>query len=132
MILFICPALMRPIRHQAIIYKLGIASKLDGVFYLGVTVKKSLKVFGNKVPIKYFKETSPELAAICGYCQKEPLAIFINDSLSAKNKASTIIHELGHSIIFSAGLDQVLSEEIQEIICEQFAKVISENYNLKK
>lgn len=95
-------------------------------------MKKSFNVFGNKVPIRFFKETSPELAEICGYCQKEPLAIFINENLSAKNKSQTYIHELGHAIIFSAGLDQVLSAEVQEIICEQFAKVISENYNLKK
>lgn len=89
-------------------------------------------VFGNKVPIKFFEETSPELASICGYCQKEPLAIFINETLSSKNKASTVLHELGHAIIFSAGLDQVLTAEVQEIICEQFAKVISENYTLKR
>lgn len=95
-------------------------------------MKKNLMVFGNKVPIRYFKETSPELAEICGYCQKEPLAIFINENLSAKNEASTIAHEMGHAIIFSAGLDQVLSAEIQEIICEQFARVINENYRLKK
>lgn len=67
-----------------------------------------------------------------GYCQKEPLAIFLNDNLTKEQYDSTVLHELFHAIIFRVGLDQILTPESNEMICETFSKFVAENYKLKR
>lgn len=45
--------------------------------------------------------------------------------------SETLVHELGHAILFEGGLYCGLDEKLREVIVQQFAQVITKNFYLR-
>jgi len=99
----------------------------------GSDMKKHINVFGVKVPVKYFNDSkSDEHKELMGYCEKSPIAIYINKSLSKEDQINTMYHECIHAIFFRLGLDQNLSYEMQEMLCESIGNFMNEEMCFKR
>ena len=84
---------------------------------------KSLDVFGvnYKVIEKY------DLLNDDGECCSIAHEIRLKKTMRDKE---TLIHELGHAILFEAGLYCAINEELREVIVQQFAQVITKNFKI--
>ena len=56
-----------------------------------------------------------------GDCCFEKKIIRVHPELDQENREKTLLHELGHAIIFETGLYQVLHPDIIEIIVDNFS-----------
>lgn len=92
---------------------------------------KKFNVFGTKVPVLYF-DGDEENKDLYGYCEKSPIRIYINSSLSKQEQIITCLHELHHSLCFRLGFDQILDDTMMELMAEAFADVVYDNFIKKK
>jgi len=66
-----------------------------------------------------------------GTCCDRKKRIRIDALLKNDDFKRTLLHEIGHSIMYETGLAQGLSEEIQEVITENFSNVIIDLFHIR-
>lgn len=87
---------------------------------------KKLDVFGVKYSVHEKSELVPENDD--GECCPHDHELRLRKT--ARDKES-LLHELGHAILFEGGLYCGLDEKLREVIVQQFAQVINKNFHLR-
>lgn len=87
----------------------------------------SLKVFGQRVAIKYVRYIK-DAHGDYDYHTKQ---IRLEESLKGKLFVETLIHEAIHAVFDRVGLNQAIDHNLEEIVCDNVAKMIEENFVLE-
>ena len=95
--------------------------------------KKSICILGQDVKIEHSKDNLVGTNGnyLYGFYNDHEKKITIAPIDHKVELEKTILHEIGHAMIFRSGLAQVLSHEVQEILCEVFSNVVHENFKIK-
>lgn len=65
---------------------------------------------------------------IAGYCYPDRKLIELNSSLDSAGLLETLLHEMGHAIMFELHIDQTsIHRDLLEIVVEGFAQEILRN-----
>lgn len=102
-------------------------------FQKGCDVKRKWSVFGQDVVVEMTKGPKHDHQGnlMRGYYDPEKHYIWIDSTLNLKERHLTLIHELGHVLLFRLGLEQAVSSEMHELIVEAYSKFIYENFKFK-
>jgi hypothetical protein len=85
----------------------------------------TLNIFGKTWRVFNNPSLNDEYDGICDY---EGLGIHLSPKLSKDQYATTLLHEVGHAILFSVGLQSTsVSRDLEEIIVEAFANSLHLN-----
>ena len=63
-----------------------------------------------------------------GDCCPDSHEIRLNKSIRDRE---TLLHEIGHAILFEGGLYTALDEKLREVIVQQFGQVIAKNFYIR-
>lgn len=91
--------------------------------------KKKWIVYGRPVSVKIVENLIDDLTGrtLAGVYYHDNGSILINGSLSRDEQCKTILHELGHALMYRIGLNQTsISEDNHEIIVEAFSNFMFE------
>jgi hypothetical protein len=87
---------------------------------------KKVEVLGAIYPVIEYSEVLPEDED--GQCCPEDHEIRLKKSI---RDSETLIHEVGHAILFEGGLFCALDEKLREVIVQQYAQVLSKNFYIR-
>lgn len=98
-------------------------------------IKKSYNVFGQpiKMNLKKGPLTDEYGRQLAGFFDPQKNTILVDNSLPEDQLIKTIIHELGHALLFRLGLPQTsLPHDLHELIVEGYSNFIYEEFVEKK
>jgi len=86
-------------------------------------------IFGIKYKIKYVNLLSDNYL---GWFKPIEQEILIEHTLKGDKRMKTLIHEIGHGVFHTTGLNQTsIGYDLQEIIVENIAQAIVQNFDIK-
>ena len=89
-------------------------------------------VFGAKIKIIEHKNLYYEGTKVDGIFQSDKRVIFLEKTLPRHEKIHTLIHELGHAVLWRVSIVQCgLAPEVEEMIADTFATLMVETFNLR-
>jgi hypothetical protein len=98
-------------------------------------MKKHLKVFGQKVKIRFVVNLMHNNRFVWGLYSYDEKTIFLADQLKEKKNIAvyqeTLFHELIHAAFHILGYSQTsLSSDLEELIAENVSKVVLSNFRI--
>ena len=90
---------------------------------------KKLNILGSKWTIK--RLTGLKDKGILGKCVFREKVIYLDADLKGYELDHTLIHEIGHSIIFRSSIYQSLNYELEEVLVDIYATALLDNFSLK-
>lgn len=95
--------------------------------------RKSFCILGQNVKVIYSSKPLVDQTGrpLAGYFDIDKNTIMVGH-IGEKEDYKTLIHELGHALVFRSGLAQIISLEAQEILCEALSHFIYENFDMRK
>lgn len=93
-------------------------------------MKKSWNIYGKRVNVKIVKDLKLPTGEPCiGLYDHEKSMIYIEESLSPKDKWHTLAHEIIHAMQFRLGYHQTqMGVDFLELMAETFGNMIAENF----
>jgi len=92
----------------------------------------SIDVFGATIEIIERKYLTFGEDKVDGLFIPDQKVILIEKTLSKEDKIQTLIHELGHAVIWRVSINQSgLSPELEEVIVDTYATMLTEVFNLR-
>lgn len=92
----------------------------------------SLQVFGAEIKIIERADLMFGEEKVDGLFIPDTKIIMIEKSLPKEEKIQTLIHELGHAVIWRVSINQSgLSPELEEVIVDTYATMMTEVFNLR-
>lgn len=91
----------------------------------------SITVLGLKIKIKYEIDPEIEGTIVDGYFSAQENLIVINKNQSKDQQHLTLLHEIGHGLLYRTGTHSILSAEVEELIVEQFSQMMHDLLRFK-
>lgn len=89
---------------------------------------ETLIIFGREFTVSVEEIEGGDLGA----CNPNTEEIKISPDQRQKDRLHSLIHEMGHAVIYRTGIFQGLDEKVIEVIVENMATAILENFTLIK
>jgi Zn-dependent peptidase ImmA (M78 family) len=93
-------------------------------------IPKKINIKGRPYKILFIKGLIEKQHAM-GICCETKKEIHLDSKLKDEDLKATLLHEIGHAIMFETGLTQCLSHDIQEIVTENFSNVIIDLFHIR-
>ncbi len=90
----------------------------------------NINVLGEKWKIK--RVAGLKENGIMGKCIFREKLIAIDSTLTGYDLEHTLIHELGHALIYRSSIYQSLPHEIEEILVDIYGTFLLDNFSLKR
>jgi len=92
----------------------------------------SVQVFGAEIQIVERAGLYYEGVKVDGLFMSDKKLIMVEKALSKEEKTQTLIHELGHAVIWRCSITQSgLVPEVEEMIVDTYATMMTEIFNLR-
>jgi len=91
-------------------------------------VRKAINIKGEKYSFKYL--TPQEMGHVYGRCDFANKIIYYDGTLKGDILIQTILHEIGHAILFEVGLLQAVNQDLHEIIVENYANELCKHFKI--
>lgn len=96
---------------------------------------RSINVHGQKVKIKLSEKpiVDQEARPLAGYYDDDTKEIVLNPELSEREKFKTLVHEIGHALLYRIGIPQTsMTHDLHELIVEAYSNLIYDHFEFKR